>query len=78
MVTFFHQLTSANDALKLKQELLLSGSAVSHKLIMDVLSRWNSTHAMLETLIDQTPAIFTMVQEPFFGKSAVEIIKSFA
>jgi len=51
LVTFFHQSTSVNDLLMEKQRLLLPDTK-RHKLIMDVQTRWNSTHDMLNRLVE--------------------------
>jgi hypothetical protein len=77
LVTFFHQSSSAMDVLKEKQ-LLLFDTTTTHKLIQDVPTRWNSTLDMLQRLLDQTPAIISMVNDTKCTKASSEAIKNFS
>ncbi|KAJ4919271.1 hypothetical protein JOQ06_022231 [Pogonophryne albipinna] len=54
IVNFFRQSTTANHMLKEKQRLL---QLPEHKLMTDVVTRWNSAHNMLERFLEQQPAI---------------------
>ncbi|KAI4819180.1 hypothetical protein KUCAC02_004449 [Chaenocephalus aceratus] len=54
IVNFFRQSTTANHMLKEKQRLL---QLPEHKLMTDVVTRWNSAHDMLERFLEQQPAI---------------------
>jgi hypothetical protein len=74
---FFHQSSSATDLFEEKQILLLEDKE-RHQLIQDCPTRWNSTLAMMRRLLEQTPAIIVMVNDPKVGKAAVETIKSFS
>ncbi|KAL2079757.1 hypothetical protein ACEWY4_011180 [Coilia grayii] len=54
IVTFFHRSTSASRTLEQKQKLL---QLPQHKLVVDVITRWNSSLDMLERFLEQQPAI---------------------
>ncbi|KAJ4940608.1 hypothetical protein JOQ06_026905 [Pogonophryne albipinna] len=54
IVNFFRRSTTANHMLKEKQRLL---QLPEHKLMTDVVTRWNSAHDMLERFLEQQPAI---------------------
>ncbi|XP_056322340.1 E3 SUMO-protein ligase ZBED1-like [Danio aesculapii] len=54
IVSFFRRSTTANHMLKEKQRLL---QLPEHKLLTDVVTRWNSAHDMLERFLEQQPAI---------------------
>ncbi|XP_031152453.2 zinc finger BED domain-containing protein 1-like [Sander lucioperca] len=54
IVNFFRRSTTANHMLNEKQRLL---RLPEHKLMMDVVTRWNSAHDMLERFLEQQPAI---------------------
>ena len=54
ITSFFHRSTTASHKLKEKQRLL--GLPV-HKLVTDVVTRWNSTVEMLDRFLEQQPAI---------------------
>ncbi|XP_077095961.1 E3 SUMO-protein ligase ZBED1-like [Siphateles boraxobius] len=56
VVTFFHLSTTANQALAVKQEML---NLPKHKLINDVITRWNTSHDMLSRYVEQQPAIYS-------------------
>ncbi|WAQ97956.1 LOW QUALITY PROTEIN: ZBED1-like protein [Mya arenaria] len=74
LVTSFHQSSSANDLLMAKQLLL---GTKTHKLIMDVPTRWNSTHMMLERLIKQTAPLL-LQNDNSLNKNATSTIKSYS
>ena len=77
LVTYFHQSSSVNDLLMAKQALLLSEELRGHKLIMDCPTRWNSTHAMLERLLEQTPTIMAVISDPECSKAAANTLKNY-
>ncbi|XP_052399237.1 E3 SUMO-protein ligase ZBED1-like [Carassius gibelio] len=54
IVSFFRRSTTASHMLKEKQRLL---RLPEHKLMTDVVTRWNSAHDMLERFLEQQPAI---------------------
>nr|XP_054594517.1 E3 SUMO-protein ligase ZBED1-like [Nothobranchius furzeri] len=56
VVTFFHRSTTANQALAVKQQML---NLPKHKLIHDVITRWNTSHDMLSRYVEQQPAIYS-------------------
>jgi hypothetical protein len=55
IVSFFHKSTTASAMLKSKQTML---QIPTHKLIIDVQTRWNSTYDMVSRYLEQQPAIF--------------------
>ena len=77
LVTFFHQSSSVNDLLMLKQSVLLPKELVGHKLLADVPTRWNSTYLLLERLLEQTAPLMAVVNDPGCSKSAAATIKSY-
>jgi len=54
IVAFFHRSSSASELLKSKQLLI---GLPSHKLKMDVSTRWNSSYEMVERFLEQQAAI---------------------
>ncbi|XP_037829561.1 E3 SUMO-protein ligase ZBED1-like [Kryptolebias marmoratus] len=54
IVSFFRRSTTGSHILKEKQMLL---RLPQHKLVTDVVTRWNSAHDMLERFLEQQPAI---------------------
>ncbi|XP_033747166.1 zinc finger BED domain-containing protein 4-like [Pecten maximus] len=76
LVTLLHTSSSVNDKLREKQELLLNPERVGHKLIGDVPTRWNSTLAMLQRLIEQTPALMALASDEQINKSALATIRN--
>ncbi|XP_033724920.1 zinc finger BED domain-containing protein 4-like [Pecten maximus] len=76
LVTLLHTSSSVNDKLREKQELLLNPELVGHKLIGDVPTRWNSTLAMLQRLIEQTPALMALTSDEQINKSALATIRN--
>ena len=79
LVTFFHQSTSATDALIEKQKLVFSNTPglIGHKLISDVPTRWNSTLAMLSRLAEQLPAIMSIIFDTCLNKAALGTLKTY-
>ncbi|XP_053403224.1 E3 SUMO-protein ligase ZBED1-like [Mercenaria mercenaria] len=69
LVTLFHTSSSVNDKLIEKQKLLLI-KGVGHKLIADVSTRWNSSLAMLERILEQLPALMAVATDESVSKSA--------
>ncbi|XP_062587659.1 zinc finger BED domain-containing protein 4-like [Saccostrea cucullata] len=77
LVTFFHQSTSMADLLFDKQKLLMEeGSIIGHKLIMDVVTRWNSTLHMLKRILEQIPAVSAVANDPTITKSASSTLRN--
>ena len=76
LVAYFHQSPSVNDLLMAKQELLLSDELRGHKL-MDCPTRSNSTYAMLERLLEQTPTIKAVISRPECNKAAALTLKNY-
>jgi hypothetical protein len=79
LVTFFHQSSSVNDLLMIKQKdpsHCRNQNDIGHKLIMDCVTRWNSTLSMLERLIEQMPYITAVANDISISKSAGVTIKS--
>ena len=68
-VSFFHKSSHATSVLLKKQEALLDKSAVGHKLIQDVATRWNSTLDMRQRLLEQTAAIHATLFDPVLKNS---------
>ena len=54
VTAFFRRSTLASEQLKQKQRLL---QLPSHRLITDVITRWNSSYEMIERFLEQQPAI---------------------
>lgn len=54
ITSLFRRSTTASHVLRQKQNLL---QLPEHKLITDVVTRWNSAHNMLERFLEQQPAI---------------------
>jgi hypothetical protein len=76
LVTFFHQSTSMADLLFDKQKLLMEGSIIGHKLIMDVVTRWNSTLHMLKRILEQIPAVSAVANDPTITKIASSTLRN--
>jgi hypothetical protein len=72
VVAYFHRSPLATGILKEKQKFLLPPEFQGHKLIQDVVTRWNSTLDMLERLMEQAPALHTAFMEPSI-KKAIDI-----
>lgn len=77
LVTFFHQSSSVNDLLMGKQKLLMSNE-MPLKLILDVVTRWNSTYTMLERINKLVPAIVATANDAQISKSASTSIQNFS
>lgn len=76
IVTFFHQSSSVSEMLKAKQRLFLDEKLVGHKLVIDVVTRWNSTLYMLRRLLEQYPCLMALANEPSLSRSALTTIKN--
>lgn len=61
MCTFFHRSTSAAEALKRNQKML---GLPHHKLITDVVVRWNSAYEMISRFLEQQPAVTAALLSP--------------
>jgi len=59
IVAFFHRSNIAAALLKSKAELL---TLPQHKLIIDVCTRWNSTHDMLQRFLEMQVAVFAVLR----------------
>lgn len=77
LVTYFHQSSSVTGMLMKKQALLLDQDKIGHKLINDVVTRWNSTYDMLARLLEQGPAIMAVITDPSLSKTAASTLKDF-
>ncbi|KAJ8286540.1 hypothetical protein GJAV_G00040340 [Gymnothorax javanicus] len=71
LVTFFHQSSSITSLLLAKQQLLLGKEVQGHKLTQDVVTRWDSTHAMLSRILEQTAAIRAIISDPLMSKTQI-------
>uniref|UniRef100_A0A1A8QR33 HAT C-terminal dimerisation domain-containing protein n=1 Tax=Nothobranchius rachovii TaxID=451742 RepID=A0A1A8QR33_9TELE len=67
---FFRRSTTASDQLKQKQRLL---QLPAHRLITDIITRWNSSYDMIERFLEQQPAICAALLSPDVRKSAKEV-----
>ncbi|XP_048753925.2 E3 SUMO-protein ligase ZBED1-like [Ostrea edulis] len=76
LVTFFHKSSSVTEMLLSKQKLLLNQEQVGHKLIIDVATRWNSTLYMLQRLVEQTPVLMALANDPDLSKTASNTLKN--
>lgn len=76
LVTLFHTSTSVNDALMVKQKLLLPDQLRGHKLIADVPTRWNSSLMMLARILEQLPALMAVATDENVSKSAKTTIQN--
>ncbi|XP_051804464.1 E3 SUMO-protein ligase ZBED1-like isoform X2 [Acanthochromis polyacanthus] len=61
IAAFFHRSTTVSHMLKEKQKLL---NLCQHKLVIDVVTRWNSSLDMLECFLEQQPAITATLLSP--------------
>ncbi|XP_069104543.1 E3 SUMO-protein ligase ZBED1-like [Argopecten irradians] len=76
LVTLFHTSSSTMDLLRQKQEILLESDKVGHKLIADVQTRWNSSLAMLERILEQIPALMAVAVDEKISKSVKTTLKN--
>lgn len=78
LVAFFHSSSSCTDELKKKQIDLFPrpDPKSQYKLIMDVCTRWNSTYAMLDRVIDLTPALVALANDNKINKTAMTVVRS--
>lgn len=74
LVTYFHQSSSVTGMLMKKQILLLDQDKVGHKLINDVVTRWNSTYDMLARLLEQGPAILAVLTDPSLYSVRLQLV----
>ena len=67
IVTFINKSTQANEKLKQKQTVIDGYDGRPKTVVTDVVTRWWSTHAMIERLLELRPAIDMMANEGHFG-----------
>ncbi|KAJ8380238.1 hypothetical protein SKAU_G00010160 [Synaphobranchus kaupii] len=67
---FFHRSTPAADALKRNQRML---GLAPHKLITDVVVRWNSAYEMLSRFLEQRPAVTAALLSPEVRRNVADI-----
>lgn len=60
VVTFFHRSTTAAAILKSKQDML---QLPPHKLVQDVITRWNSSYDMITRYLEQQAAVYSALAE---------------
>ncbi len=70
VVAFFHRSATATAVLTEKQKML---EIASHKLIMDVVTRWNSSMDMLECYLEQQAAITAALLSTGVRKNARQL-----
>ncbi len=70
VVTFFHKSTTAQHVLTVKQNML---NLQKHKLIHNVVTRWNTIREMLERFTEQQPAIYSALLDKHMKKSIKDI-----
>lgn len=68
--TFFKRSTTASHLLQQKQKLL---ELPEHKLITDVVTRWNSVHDMLEHFLEQQPTVSAALLSNKLRKTEKEV-----
>ncbi|MBN3306654.1 ZBED4 protein, partial [Amia calva] len=73
VAVFFHRSSTATAVLMSKQKLL---QLPSHKLIMDVTARWNSTLDMLDHYLEQQAAIAAALTSPEIRQNARNTLDS--
>lgn len=71
IVTFFHKSTTATAMLKAKQLLL---QIPTHRLILDVSTRWNSTFDMLQIYTEQQAAIYAALMSQEVKKNVKDVV----
>lgn len=69
LVTFFHRSTTVARMLKTKQEKL-----PVHKLNQDVITRWNSSHDMLERYSEQEAAMYSAMTDKAVKKDLKNVV----
>ncbi|KAK3087166.1 hypothetical protein FSP39_002502 [Pinctada imbricata] len=72
LVSFFHKSSSVTEMLTKKQMLLLDRKAQGHRLIIDVATRWNSSLEMLKRLLEQSPALMALANDPSLSKKQLQ------
>lgn len=70
VVKFFHNSTTAAQALKIKQEML---NLPVHKLIQDSPAWWNAIYDMMERYLEQQPAIYSALMDKNVKKNVKDI-----
>ena len=65
LVSHFRKSAKATAALNEKQK---QQNVIEHKLIQDVSTRWNSTHSMLERLVEQRWPVTAVLSDPIVTK----------
>lgn len=70
VTSFFRRSTIASHQLKLKQDLL---QLPKHRLITDVVTRWNSSYEMIERFLEQQPAIYAALLSSEVRKSEKDV-----
>ncbi len=70
VTSFFRRSTIASHQLKLKQDLL---QLPKHRLITDVVTRWNSSYDMIERFLEQQPAIYAALLSSEVRKSEKDV-----
>lgn len=71
VVTFFHRSTTAAAILKSKQDML---QLPPHKLVQDVITRWNSSYDMITRYLEQQAAVYSALAEKDIKKNAKDLI----
>ncbi|XP_067313947.1 E3 SUMO-protein ligase ZBED1-like [Pseudorasbora parva] len=70
VTSFFRRSTIASHQLKQKQDLL---HLPKHRLITDVVTRWNSSYDMIDRFLEQQPAIYAALHSTEVRKSEKDV-----